>query len=70
MNKIECENCYFITFMYGASEKTLENRVIAVHPLVWQKEVNKQYPGQYVLKDWKKITRTEYESYRGEEIET
>jgi len=51
---------YFITFMYGASEKTLENKVIDEHPLEWEKYANKSYPGQYKLKDWKEISKEEY----------
>lgn len=57
---------YFITFMYGASQKTLENDVIIDHPSKWQKEANKSYPGQYVLKDWKEITKEEYDKFREE----
>lgn len=55
---------YFISFMYGASEKTLENTAIDEHPLEWQKYVNKSYPGQYKLMDWKEITREECEVYK------
>lgn len=51
---------YFITFMYGASEKTLQNMTIERHPLEWQKSCNKFYPGQYVLTDWKEISELEY----------
>lgn len=52
---------YFVVFMYGASEKELKNGVINRHPLQWQKECNASYPGQYILKDWKQITREHYE---------
>jgi len=55
---------YFISFIYGASEKTLENNVINEHPLEWQKSANKSYPGQYILKDWKEITKEEYEMHK------
>jgi len=54
---------YFITFMYGASEKTLENMVIDEHPLEWQKYANKSHRGQYILKDWKEITEEEYKKF-------
>ena len=54
---------YFISFMYGASEKRLSNTVIKERPLQWQKDADKRYPGQYVLKTWKEITKKEYEEY-------
>jgi hypothetical protein len=56
--------CYFISFMYGASEKTLTNDVIEENPLKWQRRVEKSHPGQYVLKDWKEISKEEYKEYK------
>jgi hypothetical protein len=53
--------------MYGANEKTLENAVIDEHPLEWEKYTNKSYPGQYKLKDWKELTKEEYETYKDKE---
>jgi hypothetical protein len=50
--------------MYGASEKTLNNTVIDEHPLEWQKYANKSHPGQYILKDWKEISKEEYQMYK------
>jgi len=58
------KNYYFISFMYGASEKTLENAVIDEHPLEWQKYSNKSYPGQYKLKDWEEISKEEYQKHK------
>jgi hypothetical protein len=55
---------YFISFMYGASEKVLQNDVIKESPLEWQKYANKMHSGQYVLKNWKEISREEYESFK------
>lgn len=54
---------YFITFMYGASEKTVSHTVISEHPFDWQKGANRSYPGQYVLLNWKVISEEEYLSY-------
>lgn len=55
---------YFISFMYGASDKRPENSVTDEHPLAWQKRVNKRYPGQYKLTSWKEISAEEYEEYK------
>lgn len=55
---------YFISYMYGASEKKLENMVTDQHPLEWQKRVNDRYPGQYKLQSWQEITKEEYETYK------
>lgn len=54
---------YFITFLYGASDKTFQNNVIDEHPLEWQKYTNKSYPTQYVLQSWREITKNEYEMF-------
>lgn len=55
---------YFISFMYGESEKTLCNDVINENPSEWQKYANKSHPGQYVLTDWREITKAEYDAFR------
>lgn len=55
---------YFISFMYGASEKKLENAVIDHHPFEWQRYSNKSYRGQYILINWKEITMEEYQEYK------
>lgn len=55
---------YFIRFMYGASEKLSYNDAIDHHPFEWQKHGNKSYPGQYILKDWKEISKEEYEAFK------
>lgn len=48
---------FFITFYYGASEKTFENGVIEVTPLEWQKQRPRD---QYVLNSWQEISEAEY----------
>ncbi|MER2061454.1 MAG: hypothetical protein ABS894_00835 [Aerococcus urinaeequi] len=57
------KNYYFVSYMYGSSQKTHENGLIEEHPLHWQATCEKNYPGQYVLKGWKEITKKEYETY-------
>lgn len=54
---------YFISFMYGASEKVMCNTVTNVHPLTWQVDANKSYPGQYVLVSWQQISEEEFILY-------
>jgi len=53
--------------MYGGSggEKRLCNSVITEHPFKWEHSVNARNPGQYVLQNWKKISRLEYDLYCG-----
>jgi hypothetical protein len=46
--------------MYGTSEKSLENDVIGIHPFEWQKQADILHPEQYVLTNWKEITKEEY----------
>jgi hypothetical protein len=55
---------YFIIFMYGASEKTIQNDVTDEHPFEWEKSSNKLYPKQYKLIDWREISKEEYETYK------
>lgn len=57
MKRMDEKRYYFITFWYGASEKTMENGVIDVHPLEWQ---NKRPRDQYVLNGWQEIYEDEY----------
>lgn len=61
---------YFISFMYGASEKIVENRVIDESPFDWQKRVNKTYPGQYILMNWIETNKEVYNNYIREEENT
>ena len=58
---------YFIAYMYGSSvgKKRLCNLVIAEHPFKWERASNKQYPGQYVLQNYQKISKREYDMYVG-----
>lgn len=51
---------FYITFLYGASEKQIHSSAISVHPLKWINDVENQYPGQYVLMTWKKVSEQEY----------
>lgn len=51
---------YFISFMYGASEKRECNSLIDRHPLLWQRVCNEIYPGQYVLTNWKEVSEKDY----------
>ena len=52
--------------MYGAAEKTLANDVIDQNPLEWQTYSNKSRPCQYILMNWKEITKEEYKAYENE----
>jgi hypothetical protein len=54
---------YFISFMYGASEKELVNGITNEHPIEWQIECDRLYPGQYRLISWNEITKAEFEKY-------
>lgn len=56
---------YFVSFMYGASEKQASNAVLHCHPIDWQIECEKVYPGQYVLMSWQEITKDEYDKVEG-----
>ncbi len=51
---------YFILYLSGTFEQVTGNGVTDEHPLDWQMRVNREYPGQYVLLNWKEITIEEY----------
>jgi hypothetical protein len=55
---------YFVSFMYGASEKIPSNAVLHTHPIDWQMHCSKSYPGQYVLLHWQEITKEEYDKVK------
>lgn len=55
---------YYISFMFGKGVKTLDHDVITDHPSVWARHAHKAYPGQYVLKDWREITKEQYDNFR------
>jgi hypothetical protein len=57
---------YFVSFMYGASEKVIQNDVIDEHPLTWQRYANKMHPNQYVLISWHEVGKQDYDNVREE----
>jgi hypothetical protein len=54
---------YFVSFAYGASEKQMENGIVDIHPIDWQIQCDKQYPGQYTILSWNEITKEQFERY-------
>jgi hypothetical protein len=65
-NEKEEKKYYFVTIFYGGSVRNIANGVIEEHPMDWQIRVNELYPSQYVLTDWKEITKEEYNKYPGQ----
>jgi len=41
----------------------LSSKVTIEHPHNWQSRMNRWYPGQYKLDDWREITEEEYDNY-------
>lgn len=54
---------YFVSFVYGASEKKFYNGLLNIHPLEWQADANDSYPDQYVLMHWQEISREEFDTF-------
>ena len=65
---IKLKRYYLINYLYGEKAKEERNQAIEEHPLSWQKEANRWYPGRYVLKDWKEISKEEFEKFGGDRL--